>query len=705
MRQCRQIYRRGAVYYFRAAARWSDGATYRVALSLLTRRLAVARKRAIRLADFAETLRHSLERDPGRPPLTRAERNAHFRRLLHAERDRIEALHMAVVEQVPGSADQVTSVFDELERLSRALVCGGLPSDGAGSRLESASVNVTDRCLALWDAEVTAELRAQNLANTAALRRAMLKLIHEARVTAIAEFRACLADPAAGYAHGASDGAAGDSGGADRAVPSSLATDGGNAARSRAPTGWGWPGRHEGRTSLLHSARATDRGGDKWAGVTVTEAAQRYIASVPRAGGSGSARLKRARKAWDEKTRRQFESAAMLLGKAFPGPIAKLQQVDLDRFAGLLDRLPAHRHHKCARHRTMSLEAIADEAAELVRAGKLPEDQIGLMPPSTNRHFRFLRALCSWVRKRTDMAELNWDNYIFADDRDSRDQRMAFTPEQGRALFALPLWTGCESALRRDKPGPHVFDDAAYWVPLLCWYTGARREEMAKLMTEDVQLEEDIHYLSISVTPSGRIKNARSKRLIPVGRELLRLGFLDYVKAIRREGHAVLFPDLLPGTSRQRMGDVYYKRYWRSIATHLPFLEPGQALHAFRHMVSTELKNAEVFVEKRNDLLGHASRNPMAERYSKATRLRKLAPMVNRIPIVTAHLSLRPVQLCTRYWPQTLPQQGCERSRADAARPREPALARGKSVSRRDHTSARSSRHRTRRTASQSGVR
>lgn len=665
----------------------------------------MARKRAIRLADFAETLRHSLERDPGRPPLTRAERNAHFRRLLHAERDRIEALHMAVVKQVPGSADQVTGVFDELERLSRALVCGGLPSDASGSRIESANLSVTDRCLALWEAEVTAELRAQNLENTDALRRAMLKLIHEARVTAIAEFRACLADPAAGFTHGAFDGAASDSDGADLAAPSALATNGGNAARSRAPTGRGWPGRHKDRTGLRSGARATIRGGDKWASVTIMEAAKRYIASVPRAGGRGSAKLKRARKAWDEKTRRQFESAAMLLGKAFPGPIAQLQQADLDRFAGLLDRLPAHRHHKCERHLTMSLEAIADEAAELLRAGKLTEEQIGLMPPTTNRHFRFLRTLCSWVRKRTDMAELNWDNYIFADDRDSRDQRVAFTPDQGRALFALPLWTGCESAVRRDRPGPHVFDDAAYWVPLLCWYTGARREEMAKLMTEDVQVEEGIHYLSISVTPSGRIKNARSKRLIPLGRELLRLGFLQFVNAIRREGHAVLFPDLLPGTSRQRMGDVYYKRYWRSVAGHLPFLQPGQALHAFRHMVSTELKDAEVFVEKRNDLLGHSSSNPMAERYSKATRLRKLAPMVNRIPIVTAHLSSRPVHLCRKYWPQTLPEQGYKPRRADAARPREPDFAREKSVSRGDPTGARSNQPRTRRKASQIGDR
>lgn len=617
----------------------------------------MARQRAIRLADFSETVRHSLEHNPGRPPLLQAERNAHFRRLLHAERDRIEALHLEILHKVPASADpggHVIAVFDEIERLSRAVVRGGLPT---ASHFDAAGVSVTPRCLDLWQMEVAAELEAQNLENTHALRRAMLKIIHEARVAAIAEFRARLADPAAAYAQLAAD--SGTVGGdvVDDALPFPNAAERGSLARSRAPMGHGWSGRHEGRTAPRPARRSVTPSLDKWSEATVAEAAQLYIAAVPRAGGGAPSKLKRARKAWDQKTRRQFESAAMLLGKAFPGPICRLQQEDLDRFAGLLDRLPARSHHKCQRHVDMSLEAIGDEAEKLVKAGKLAVDQIGLMPPTTNRHFRFLRTLCEWVRKRIpDMAELAWDDYIFADDRDSRDQRLAFTPDQGRMLFNLPVWSGCENATHRNRSGPLVFHDAAFWVPALCWYTGARREEIAKLMLGDVRVVEKIHYLSIAVTPSGGLKNARSARLIPLASELLRLGFLEYVDAIRREGQEVLFPDLLPGTSRQRMGDVYYKRYWRSVAASLPFLQQGQALHAFRHMVSTELKAAEVYVEARSDLLGHASRNPMADRYSKATRLLKLAKIVERIPVVTASLQSRPMNLCKRYWPK-LPTQ------------------------------------------------
>ncbi|RZK00016.1 MAG: site-specific integrase [Novosphingobium sp.] len=496
----------------------------------------------------------------------------------------------------------------------------------------------------------------------------MAKIIHEARIAAVAEFEARLADPAAAYAQYNREWVDGESTRSYGTAPSLSATDRGKLDDSRAPTGRGWPGRHETRTALRPGNRFTALQDDAWADVSVTAAAQKYIAAEPRAGGGASQKLKHARRAWDDKTRRQFESAAMLLGKAFPGPICKMQQDDLDRFVALLDRLPARSHHKCERHKDMTLEEICDEADEMLKAGKLSPDEIGLMPPTTNRHFRFLRSLCEWVRKRApQMAELNWDSYIFADDRDSRDQRPAFTPAQGQEMFTLPIWTGCDGADRRNHPGPYIFHDAGYWLPLMCWYSGARREEIAKLMTADVLLEDDVPYLNIAVTASGRLKNARSVRIIPIHGELLRLGLLDYVEAIRNEGYQILFPDLLPGTSRQRMGDVYYKRYWRSVAKHLPFLQPGQALHSHRHMVSTQLKDAEVFPEKRNDLLGHGSKNPMADRYSKATRLRKLIKIVQRIPVTTAHLPTTPVNLCMRYWSSPQSQSAAGRSKATHA--------------------------------------
>ncbi|WP_231634527.1 site-specific integrase [Novosphingobium sp. KN65.2] len=612
----------------------------------------MARQRAIRLADVAEAVRHSLEHDPGDPPFTPEERNTHFRRLLHKERDRLEALHLQLLDRVPADTDRaafIGEVLRGLERFSQALVLGGMPDNVAASHLESAGLRITELCLTRWQAEVSAELQSQELADTAPLRRAMCKVLHQARAAALHEFQDRLAAAPEWRGASATDQATGES----PPGPAGGYWSGANLSRSRAPLGTGWPGRHPAESHPPHHHSAPNAPPAEWASVTVEDAARRYIASVPRAGGSAPAKLKQTRKTWGRKTRQQFANAAMLLGKAYPGPIWKLQQEDLDRFAGLLDRLPAHNHHKLERHKAMSLEAIAAEAEALVAAGKLTEDKIGLMPPTANRHFRLLRTLCTWVRARVpQMADLRWDDYIVADARQARDQRLAFTPEQGRELFSLPIWTGCEGRSHREKVGSCILHDAAYWVPLLCWYSGARREEIAKLMVDDIGVEDGIAYFNIDITLTGRIKNARSRRSIPLASEILRLGFFAFVEAVRLAGQKVLFPDLLPGKSQQRMGDIYYGRYWHSLAKQLPFLKPGQGLHAFRHMVSTALKDAEVFIETRSDLLGHATQHGMSDRYSKATSLPKLANIVEKIPVVTDHLFAHPINLCTYYWPR-----------------------------------------------------
>jgi hypothetical protein len=51
-------------------------------------------------------------------------------------------------------------------------------------------------------------------------------------------------------------------------------------------------------------------------------------------------------------------------------------------------------------------------------------------------------------------------------------------------------------------------------------------------------------YIHIAANEQRRIKNAQSKRSIPIHPELLRLGFLDYVRKIRALGYKLLFPGL-----------------------------------------------------------------------------------------------------------------------------------------------------------------
>lgn len=96
--------------------------------------------------------------------------------------------------------------------------------------------------------------------------------------------------------------------------------------------------------------------------------------------------------------------------------------------------------------------------------------------------------------------------------------------------------------------------DAAYWLPLLGLFTGARLEELGQLRPEDVyeetyfndsDAEQCAWVLRISGYGAGQqVKNEGSNRRFPIHPELVRLGFLKYVA--QAAGRARLFDKLKP---------------------------------------------------------------------------------------------------------------------------------------------------------------
>jgi integrase len=235
----------------------------------------------------------------------------------------------------------------------------------------------------------------------------------------------------------------------------------------------------------------------------------------------------------------------------------------------------------------------------------------------------------------SELPIVSYAKYCQPDIKKDRDARVEYTPEQGRAIFSLPPWTGCSGVKERLEAGMVTIHDALFWVLLLVWYTGARREEICALRLIDIRSEHGIDYLLI---PDGKTENAL--RHIPIAEELKRLGFLSFVTAMREAGEQLLFPEIQPGRGKRTLGDVFYKLWWIYLKPMIPGLVRGQAMHSCRHMVSTELKDLQVFPEFRNDLLGHSSGKggEGVTRYPKATRLNRLQGLVDSIPIVTDHL-------------------------------------------------------------------
>jgi integrase len=286
-----------------------------------------------------------------------------------------------------------------------------------------------------------------------------------------------------------------------------------------------------------------------------------------------------------------------------------------------------------------TLQAIRERALDRIDEGELQADAIGLDGVTTNKHLRKIKQIYDLARDEIEvLPEIRFARFMVPDLKDERDARDAYTVEQAVEIFSLPPWTGCAGTHDRFVASREVFHDSLYFVLLIIWYTGMRREEVCKLLVTDVQCDAGYWYISIRNSDAGRVKNANSVRLIALAEELIRLGFVQYVDAIRAAGHDAVFPELVAERNGTKKGDVFYRIWWIYIAPLLTGLKRGQALHAARHSFDTELKELEVFPEHREDALGHAGKHGEGRRYSKAARLKKLKKLVDQVPIVTAHL-------------------------------------------------------------------
>ena len=336
---------------------------------------------------------------------------------------------------------------------------------------------------------------------------------------------------------------------------------------------------------------------------------------------------------WTAKTRGQFDSIVELASKHFgQTPLAKFDDLAIATFFRILSRLPVG-HHKSERHARMSLEAIAAENI----AGTT------LAVVTLNRHMQFFRKLLDWAFARmAHPPRVEWKSFIQRDRgaKSARDQRQAFTVQELTDLFAGPLWCGAKSQVRRFDPGSLIIHDAGYYAPLGLVYSGLRREEWCGARTRDI-VEVDGIWV-IRLTADRQLKNANAVRDVPIAKELIRLQLLDYVRTRQRRGDEFLFPELENATGLY--GEGYNRKFWRGHqrAGQIP---ADRVIHSIRHFVATELSEVGVEHKVVADLLGHGHEGETQGRYTKRARLGRLQDAVNRIPVVTKDLPIRPLRL------------------------------------------------------------
>lgn len=657
------IFRRGAVYYYRRSIRSPDGQICRICLSLRTRRLEVARRRGAALAVALDELRTRLAMVTMRQGLSAEQRRLIGWRQNAIEHDALHTLHSAICrtpdnEAFPGRLIEFPSQLLAMEIVCSEWAVYGWPRPRDISDLKAYLIDAFDYRLSetviidVWGGLKCSTAYVEDKLNCgaeSALQAAGADITEQKRFEAIllalreklrclCSFRKWIENPTTPFL--------------EQDTPEEVLVSGGSVF----PIDVDWPSRL--LLNIDHSAwlepassssgqsvsvprtgktsEPTSNVRNEHHGYTNSELVDRFCLEVMKCG------TKRAR--WGPKTESQFRSTMMLLDKLVRRRnFADVKAQDFSDLSLMFNRLPVH-HHKSAADINRTLEEIAEAAAKELADGKLTEKDIGLSKSTTNRHFTFLRKFYGWVSKPI-RDSVEWENFIERDDRDKRKLRPAFEVPQGIVIFSLPIWTGCRSETDFLSPGENTFHGSGYWIPLLLWYSGCRREEVCGLLLDEISSDHGISYLKVQNNTLRSVKNVAAEREVPIHPEILRLGFLEYVKALRVRGGTRLFPDL--EAEKTPPGDMWFDRYWSRMAKVLPFVKPGMGAHSMRHTVATELKHAKVPVQLSSDFLGHAVSGE-AGRYGKASRVETLFfEVVQKIPSVTAHLEARPLNLAT----------------------------------------------------------
>ena len=353
-------------------------------------------------------------------------------------------------------------------------------------------------------------------------------------------------------------------------------------------------------------------------------------------------------------------------------PCGAYTHLDVAAFKRGLMRLP----------RNFAFGSVTDGAmsrpfAEVVAA--LPP-----VPSELERHAKTVnRDLSTMSRVSRHLAQTVWrsrtSNSLVLDfagmtlplrKRSGEDPRPPWTKEHLGLLFRSPLYLGGGDALERLRGvgrAGKVWHDAAYWVPLLCYYHHSCREETCGLRVDEVVDEHEVPHFVIKDNDvrgrdgelAGEKREARRRKL-PLHAELLRLGFLDYVRAIRAEGHVALFPELYVAEAK-RGGAWFYARAWEHMVAWIGERMPlprnpagkGPDMHSIRALGSSFYEVEGVNENMRADVMGHARTGVNGIHYSKRLATEGLTTvlterrdfMARYVTVITADLEPRAVRL------------------------------------------------------------
>lgn len=338
-----------------------------------------------------------------------------------------------------------------------------------------------------------------------------------------------------------------------------------------------------------------------------------------------------AKKRPSPQTANEFRSAALafidLVGDI---PVNEIVNDDLLDFRDEVAKLPASMSRANRQLPfTQQLASIAEASGDRATIG----------PATIKKKVGGVQALLSfgfgekWIK-----ANVGRDVPIIGYSKTSAIPRQPFEDEELTRLFSSDLFHKPESWNWKRR----TTDCTAYWLFLLAGTTGARIEEVGQALLSDVRAAGEIVYIDIndyveepdaddheaSEDASKSVKTAKSRRIIPVHRKVLDLGFVAYCDALRVAGQRRLFPDLLPNKFGKRTQNA--SRRVNTLIDNLVARDARYVFHSLRHGFRDLAAEADIQERVIDQICGHAP-TTVGGRYGRGVRLKVLHRMFHKI--------------------------------------------------------------------------
>lgn len=236
-------------------------------------------------------------------------------------------------------------------------------------------------------------------------------------------------------------------------------------------------------------------------------------------------------------------------------------------------------------------------------------------------------------------------------------KRLPWAEADLRTLVSGPVWAGCKGLWNRLAPGDVVIHDGMYWGLPLVVCTGGRSEEPAGLMLVDIFEDAPVPYIHFRDNAYRLLKNGQSDRKVPISPALIRLGFLDHVRAMRELGHELLFPEFYNPKASMSFDHVFYDKVFEPLRDfHFPngtSQKRGRKdvdVHSIRTRVASFWRDRKFDPGLRQYLLGHVPDGETAASYEEEPGLDLLLPLVTALGDLLPELPVMPLRLRPAEW-------------------------------------------------------